>query len=311
MKKPTEGQAKEGRTLNEGQALSTYLKMYEEKKIDERGFQGKVLEHLFDNYKSYSSQRCIKEDFIDFISEIYPRLSKAIFRYKDCGATFEGYIYSFLRFSFREYYFKNRERINAEIIFIRSKNSFIPYEDESVYAEEKKTEAAYNKINYKSKYALILLLKSYYHINDDFIYETAPKLGIKPEVLLKMVNQLRALRYNKDCKIKFLQDNISRQYFKCLVYENILQFYDANSRRYIHSQELLKRGNERLKNMRKRLARTRLDATNCQVAKILGLPLGTVDSILSKIKKSNAKFCILDFAEKKSYATKLNNLCQT
>jgi hypothetical protein len=135
-----------------------------------------------------------------------------------------------------------------------------------------------------SRQILFLLLKSYYFISDDFLDRIVPIVGIKKKTLNNMINKLRELRSDREEEIRGLQERIYCQFYRCITFEKRLSAVQENSAHYAKMKSRVERARFRLTAMRKRLTGIRLNATNRQIAQVLGIPKGTVDSNLYMLK---------------------------
>jgi hypothetical protein len=132
--------------------------------------------------------------------------------------------------------------------------------------------------------ALLLLLKSYYFISEDFIDRAAPAIGMTKEKLKCLIEQVRNMRLHHDETLKKVQDHIHTLYYRCITFESWMNASAAGSARYERLKIRLERARRRLVSLRKRFKRMRAQPTNKQVAEILGLPKGTIDSNLFAIR---------------------------
>jgi len=137
---------------------------------------------------------------------------------------------------------------------------------------------------------LILILKCCCYISDDFLERAAPMLGIPGEELDRMVNFLRKLREKREQYNVLLQEKVNYQFYRCIFFEKRLKSLPENSIAAQRIKDRLERARGRLANMRERLAKRRfIDPSNHQIAKLLGISKGTVDSVLYRLKSLNAK----------------------
>jgi DNA-directed RNA polymerase specialized sigma24 family protein len=99
-----------------------------------------------------------------------------------------------------------------------------------------------------------------------------------------MVDEMRRRRMGREQEVRDLQERIQRQYYRCLSLQYRLASAFPGTAYYEKVKARLGRARKRFFNMRKRLDGIRVDATNRQVAEIMGIPKGTVDSNLHMIK---------------------------
>jgi len=99
-----------------------------------------------------------------------------------------------------------------------------------------------------------------------------------------MVSSLKKLREKREQYNAELQEKANYQFYRCMFYEKRLKVLTENSITAQRIQVRLNRGRERLLDIRRRLAKRLPDPSNSQIAKLLGLKKGTVDSVLYRLK---------------------------
>jgi hypothetical protein len=261
--------------------LSTFLDEYRAGILSKKQLEGKIFQFVLDNYKQFHLSQWDREDCIDYLCWLYPRISKAINKYQDVGTSFDAYIGSLVYHSSREFRFREADHYISEHTCWREHASELSVREDEPYYPERLPE--YKPVS-NPQQILILLLKSYYFISDDFIARIAPAIGIKKEILKKMVDELRTLRLEKEEKVRGLRERIHSQFYRCISFERRMIAAPEGSVFQKKMRERLNRAKKRLISMRKRLSVMRLDATNRQIAELLGVPKGTIDSTLHCVK---------------------------
>ncbi|MDR2402703.1 MAG: hypothetical protein LBD78_01595 [Spirochaetaceae bacterium] len=175
---------------------------------------------------------------------------------------------------------ESQERLMEDAYRDTTATEMVVYSQEPEYPEP---EAEMNPAA-NPRHILMLLLKSYYHVSDDFVGRIAPVIGIEKEKLIMMIETLRKRRYERDEHIRHLKERLHSQYYRCISFERRLLVITEDSAQEALMQRCLEKSRLRIKALRKRLKSIRLDATNRQVAEILGIPKGTVDSSLFALK---------------------------
>jgi hypothetical protein len=265
--------------------------------LEKKQFEGMIFETVFEERRRFNLHRWRDEDCGDFMSWVYPRLSKAIDSYRDTGASFETYIGAVVRWSSKEYRARMADSKIAEYTSwtVRFPDEYV-CQTEPEYFEEappEKTEPEQpgpeqSKIaprwRKNPRQLLFLILKCYWYISDDFLDRIAPRIGIETEYLKKTVDKMRALRLSRDEELRCLRERIYCQFYRCIMYEKRLAAMPENSVLCLRMKSRLQKARQRLEAMRKRLAGTRPDATNRQIAEIIGISKGTVDASLYALK---------------------------
>jgi RNA polymerase sigma factor (sigma-70 family) len=262
--------------------LNDLYKQYSRGLLDRKKFEELLVKAIFENYEYFHSFLYKKDDFIEYISWLYPRLHRAIDKYQNKGATFNTYIYALIRFTVKEYRSRQEDHRITEQAAWTAKAIERSSQDLSVCSGE--PEYLGSKIMSKKitnpRQFLILLLKSYFCLSDDFLERIAPAIGFTADDLRTLVNKMRGQRLRKDEEIRLLQEHISCQFYRCISFENRIAAAPENTSYLENLKGRLKRARKRLETMRTRLESTRFEATNKEIAAILNVPKGTIDSNL-------------------------------
>jgi len=224
-----------------------------------------------------------REDNDEYLSWLYPRIGMAIDGYRETGSSFESYIGSMVKMTTKEF---KSSRFRSYLSESAAWMSVFP----DMYAGENQPEyACFNdEVIPKPvhpRQLLILILKCCCYLSEDFIEKAALKLGISMEELNKMINILKKNREKREKLSISLQERLNYQFFRCMFYEKRLKTLPENSITAQRMKEKLERGRERLEILRRRLAKKRfVDPSNRQIAKLLGISKGTVDSVMYRLK---------------------------
>jgi hypothetical protein len=249
--------------------------------LDKKQLEGQIFQFILDNTKQFHLLQWKREDCIDYLCWLYPRISKAIDKYRDMGTSFDAYIGSLVYYASREYCFREADHsISEHACWAEKANEMSVQSAEPDYPEK--------KVSYKPvpnpQQILILLLKSYHFVSEDFLSRIAPAVGIEKDTLKHMVDELRILRLDKEEQIQGLKERIHCQFYRCISFETRMLAAPEGSLFREKMQERLNRARIRLVSMRKRLSVMRFEATNLQIATVLGVPKGTIDSTLHAAK---------------------------
>ena len=262
--------------------------------IARKEFEGMIYKTIIRDQRCYSLNRWRQEESDDFVSWLYPRIHSAIDSYRDKGASFEAYMNAIIRLSAKEY---RRDTANNSITeyaaWAARVSDLYAREEEPDYTEErsripesaKQQTIIANAENIKNpRQLLILILKCYYYVSDDFLDRIAPRTGISKENLKEMIGRLSVLRAKREEELRDIRERVYSQYYRCIVYEKKLSLLPENSMAASKMELRLKKARLRLESMRKRMAKIRTDATNSQVAKVIGISKGAVDASLHSLK---------------------------
>jgi hypothetical protein len=269
-------------------SLNALYQEYQDGNLGRRDFEGEIFRALLENLPYFRLFDGDEEESIDYLCWLYPRLSKAVQNYRDNGAAFSTYISALVRCSTKEYRSRQIDHYITEYaawtayaqdLEVRSPNAeYLPTEDEKTFPPFRELPLL------KSRQILLLILRSYYFVSDDFIERIAPFAGVEKEKLAEMIEKLRNLRSGRDEEIRQFQERLATQFYRCVTWENRLKGLFPGSSRYDKIRGRLERAKKRLAGMRVRFAGLKVDATHRQIAEVLGLSAGTVSSSLFSLK---------------------------
>ncbi|MDR2027947.1 MAG: hypothetical protein LBP93_00265 [Treponema sp.] len=263
------------------QPLAKLLHQYYLGTLDKKTFEGLIFKFIQDKFERLHLYKWSKDDFMDFLCWFYPRIGRAIDSYQDTGSSFDVYIISHVRWSAREYHALEMDHRVIEYACWKAKALEMEVcEEEPAYIEP---EPAFKPVS-NPQQVLALLLKSYYFVSDDFLTRIAPALGIPKEQLGQLIEALRKQRLRRDVRIRELRERVFSQYYRCVSFEKRMLLAPEGSARSEKMEQRLARAKKRLESMRKRLAAVKTEASNRQVAAVLGVPKGTIDSNLHAFK---------------------------
>jgi len=260
-------------------------------KINNTELESFIFDYLINNQEKTCLSHWKKDQYEDFISWFYTKLKNAINSYNDIGSSFEAFIAKYLHVSAKEYHVRATiNSITEYSAWSARVSEMYAHEEQPVYqinqnAESVITNLVIDKKGRKnSKRILALILKCYYYVSEDFAEKIAPLIGLKSKILLSMLYEIREKRQEKDDKIFLMREQVYRQYYRCIVYEKRLDTIKENSNAYNELKIRIDKAKQRLERMRGRLNNIKTDATNKQIAEVIGITKGTVDASLCRLK---------------------------
>ncbi len=258
---------------------------YFKSKIGKKELESIIFSHILKSPQRFSFDPRKKDELVEYLCWVYPRFGRSIDRYKNQGSTFDAYIRSVIKMSYKEYCLKKRDEEALE-------NSWWNANAEESYAAS--TEAEYDACEIKKplcfsmnaqRQILFLLLKCYYFLSEDLIDKIYPALDVEKKYLVTMIEGLHEVRKRQEDEVAILRRRIDTQYYRCVCYESRMRAAPEGSSHYERMKRCLEKSRVRLRSMRKHLSHMRLNASNRQVAEILGVPKGTIDSSISMLKE--------------------------
>lgn len=294
--------------------LNELYHQYVKGSLDRKEFEGRIFSTILKNAQYFYFTNWGKDEYVDYLCWLYPRLHNAIDNYREKGYSFSTHIAALIRFSTKEY--RSRQvndyitefaawTVHTADMEVHSQTpGYLTEPDVEMdqpgsteksalqvsgrTAETAKTQAANMPLD-NPRQVLLLLLKSYYFVSDDFLERIAPAIGMETEKLREMIEKLRLWRTRRDENIETLRERIVCQFYRCIVFEKRLCTVTEGTIQHERLTNSLKRARERLSRMRRRLAGIRVDATNQQVADLLGITKGAVASNLYALRNRTNK----------------------
>ena len=273
--------------MQETFSLNDLYIRYTDGLIEKKQFEAMIFIVIDKDLHRFKLNRWRKEDVDDYLSWLYPRISRAIDSYKDIGSSFEAYIGALVRFAAKEYRSRQADNNVAEYAaWTAHAPECYTGEEEPDYTNDDtacpKTQTEPPVKN--PRQLLALVLKCYSYVSDDLLNRLYPRLGIEKEQLQQLINRLRELRAGRDRKIERLRESVNCQFYRCIVYEKRLLSMPENSALAERMKQRLEKARIRLAAMRKRLSKMRPSASNAQVAELLGVTKGSIDATLHVLK---------------------------
>ena len=266
--------------MNQEFPLNALYARFIEGSIDRRTLESDLFTFIYKNRSRYKLRKWDQDVFSDYVSWLYPRLQRAIRNYKDTGSSFDAYIGTLLHYCAKTYKTAEADRNIMEHACWRARSADCVCDEDAPYLEIKN--AAKPITN--PRQVLMLALKCYYHLSQDFIDRIAPSIGLSPEELSRLVTAVAERRKHHDEERRLLQERICGQYYRCLSFEQRMNAAPDDSAHKFEMGIRWEHARTRLNSMRKRLASIQRNAKNADVALVLGIPKGTVDSNLHSLR---------------------------
>jgi biotin operon repressor len=276
--------------MQEVTALTALYRHYKNGRIGRKVFEAKLMGEVACRAPLMIGKRRGK-DLSDFLAWLYPRLCSAADNYKNNGSSFDAYIHIIVNRSYQEFQMKNIEREITERAVWSVKAYEKVSEDECLCLADNAGEPPlpFTRVRNRRQ-VLILLLKSYYFLSDDFISRIAPALGMNKEKIDALVTELRDLRAEREQEIHDLSERVHAQFYRCLSFQYRAASASPNSARYRQYLDCLERGVKRLSSMRETLRKLGAEASNKEIAEVLGISKGTVDASLFTVRRNYSEF---------------------
>jgi len=270
-------------------ALNKLYEDYATGLMTKKDFEGSIFKTIQENAHYFGLIGWNREESDDYISSLYSRISRAIDAYHETGSSFESYIGSMVRLTAREYRSRQMNSYCEETAaWIAHIPEMYVCENEIEYDEQTATDTD-GSIKLKNpRQLLILILKCCNHISADLLEKVSPRLGIELNALYAMIEHLKKQYEKRAMDFVALREKLNRQFYRCILFEKKLQTLLPDSALAQRLKRQLITGRGRLEKTRRQLARSRIDPSNSEIAKLLGISKGTVDSVLYKLRAQGA-----------------------
>ena len=271
--------------------LNELYDQFNKKIITRCKLESSIFKYYFKNQGKTCLSHWNPDEYEDFISWFYPRLRKAIDKYHDKGFSFETFMNKYLFVASKEY---TTRTTNGSITEYSTWSARVPdlyvYEEPPEYFYGKNEKMISKIIRDKNgrkdtRRILALIIKCYNYVSDDFIEKVAPMLEIKKEELNEMMTKIRKLRQKNDDTIYLIKEKLYYHFYRSIVIEKKLLLTKDNTVLYNKLKSQLTNTRIKLEKMRAKLNLIKKDATNSQVAEVIGVCKGSIDSGLYKLKK--------------------------
>ncbi|MDR0464209.1 MAG: hypothetical protein LBG94_03720 [Treponema sp.] len=270
--------------------LNDLYSMFTKGDVKRCEFEGLIYHYYVHNQEKTCICHWKHDEYEDFISWFYPRMKIAVDSYEETGSSFEAFMARYLLISSKEYHVRTTTN---NVIEYSAWSARIPEmyarEEPPVYihreTKEVITKLVIDKKGRKnSRRILALILKCYYYISEDFAEKIAPMIDMESSQLLDMIYRMREKRQKKEDNIFNMNEKIYRQYYRCIIYDKRLTYIKENTATYNKMKIRRQKARLRLEKMRERREKMRTDASNSEIAEIIGITKGTVDASLSRLK---------------------------
>ena len=224
----------------------------------------------------------------EFYLYFHPRLLRLIGRFQNQGKPFESYLGSILGWQLRNFA-RERKRADREwkvSLRLEPGDGFGPAiggPDEEPAGLPPDAAALIRSAADRRSF-LFLVLKYCRAIDTNNAALIANIAGICPERLLAIAAELKAMRASREIRLETFRDRRNRAFARARILEAEIQT-EIDPQRKEAILTALDRSRRRMKAAMERMACVSIAPTNMQIAQVLGVPKGTVDSGLYWLKR--------------------------
>jgi hypothetical protein len=247
-----------------------------------------IMQHIILKAYAFAKQNryCREDDCADFLLSFYPRIEASIRRYRASAMDFEAYLKNCFIWHMKSYLATRiRKKRQEKIIYSESCGELLrgeaaiweihEEEAESLIipeSDEQNQEAMLDSLK-----IFLLALKCANDINDRLISRIASRIGTHSAVVFHCIEILRTTMGRRTRRIQVLQEKRRRNYFRLRYFLEL----QRNCRDKFYAEKLegqIRKEKRRYETVSRILAITPKSPSHSDIARILGLPKGTIDS---------------------------------
>ena len=227
----------------------------------------------------------------DFYVFVHPRILRLVERFRNQGKPFESYLWAVLNWQVRNFARERCQRERAWRVSLRMDAAgdvptpVAPDADPSALPCTDMARAIRTPADRRN--FLFLVLKCARQLDPSRASQLAALAGTAPGRLLDLVGTLRDMRTGRERRLQKFASRRNRAYAKILLMETELRG-EVEPAKIAALRGTLQRARLRMRSSAERMARVGMSPTNREIAAVLGIPKGTVDSGLYWLKKKLA-----------------------
>jgi DNA-directed RNA polymerase specialized sigma24 family protein len=225
----------------------------------------------------------------EFYAHFQPRLFRLLSRFKDKGKPFETYLCSVMSWELKNF---TRDRKKSDRIWNTALR--LEYPEEQGCSETEWEEARPETLDERvaslfrngadRRNILSLCLKNIRHMTPERLSGLAALLRVPEEVLSGYAQALRSRMAPREKRLEMFRGRRNRAYSNARLLERELQ-EELDPGRRSAILERLATARKRMRTAMHRMSRIMLNPTNREIAEVLAVPKGTVDSGLFWLKR--------------------------
>jgi RNA polymerase sigma factor (sigma-70 family) len=236
----------------------------------------------------------------DFYVFVHSRMLRLVARFQDQGKPFESYLWAVLGWQLRNFARERRDRerawrVSLRVGYAEEERSRAPAVDADPCDEAPGTSALRNPVLLRSlstdadrRHLLFLLLKCCRLLDPADAGPLAAAAGVSVRYLLDTASALRPMRQARERRLDIFRCRRNRSYTAVQLLEAECAS-ETDPERLAALQARLERARRCMHSSSRRMARVGVSPTNREIALVLGIPKGTVDSGLYWLKRKLAE----------------------
>jgi RNA polymerase sigma factor (sigma-70 family) len=223
----------------------------------------------------------------DFYLFFQPRLVRLLSKFRDQGKPFENYLCSVLSWQLKNFARERRKSERGWSVSLRLRIVEDEAREVEAFAGPDPADPRLPQVlREKSdrRNFLLLCLKCVRVLSQERIAGLSGLTGIPVDTLFALVSTLRARIARKEKRLACFRERRNRAFASCRLLETELSEETDPVRREA-LRERLSKSYRRMRTAMERMTRVMLNPTNREIAEVMGMPKGTVDSGLFWLKR--------------------------
>jgi hypothetical protein len=245
------------------------------------------------NYPS-GKRQASEDDCGDFYLFFYPRLLRTLSKFQDRGKPFEWYFNSVLRWHYKVYRSRKKKdqtrwAVARSVLFWELPEAGMAVSAPVVSSDEGKRIIPLDRFgnsreNTCRRRILFLALKNARHLDDSAISWISGLTGIEEEHLIGMVERLRANLYKRELRLHKLYKRQNKIFTKIFLFQRDL-LWEVDPEIKADLALSLCELRTKLRSLQRKIRRVRLHPSNREIAELLQIPKGTIDTSLYWLRR--------------------------
>jgi hypothetical protein len=235
-----------------------------------------------------------EDDCGEFYLFFYPRLLRTLKHFQDRGKPFEWYFNSVLRWHYKVYCSRKRKdqirwAVARDVLFWELPEPDSPSSAPAMSSDRCQRIIPLDRFGGSRestcrKRILFLALKNARHLDDSAVSWISGLTGIEEEHLIAMVGRLRSNLYKRELRLHKLYRRQNKIFMKIFLFQRDLLWEvdpEIKSELALSLCEL----RTTLRSVQRKIRRVRLHPSNREIAELLQVPKGTIDTSLYWLRR--------------------------
>jgi hypothetical protein len=255
-----------------------------------------ILNRLALRIYNYPSGKSLanEDDCGEFYLYFYPRLIRTLGKFQDRGKPFEWYFNSVLRWHYKVYCTRKRKdqirwAVARSVLFWELPDPGPVLPASTLSMDPRESAIPFDRFggsreNTCRKRILLLALKNARHLDDYAIRWISGFSGVEEDHLVALVERLRANLYKQELRLHRLYRRQNKIFTKIFLFQRDL-LWEIDPEKKAQLALSLCELRRVLRSVQRKIHRVRLHPSNREIAELLHIPKGTIDTSLYWLRR--------------------------